>query len=127
MEEIIALFGESEKGQFHTPYYCQSIIDLCETLGNPPKESQGLFFAIQALFFNRSLLFFRVEEEGFSIEDYLKGIKQLQDVANMKKIKALCFPGVGSKEIIEATHPILYNHKSLLITTEKDFYDYLTL
>jgi hypothetical protein len=35
-------------------------------------------------------------------------------------------PGVGDAEIIDATNPICSLYHSLLITTEKDLYDYLT-
>ena len=45
----VALFGEAEKGEFRTAYFCQSLEQLEEALGHPPKESKGLTYAVQAL------------------------------------------------------------------------------
>jgi hypothetical protein len=40
---------------------------------------------------------------------------------------ALCMPGVGDSMIIDAAAPICTLHRLILILTEKDMYDYLTL
>ncbi len=123
----IALFGESEKGYFHKAYCCRSLEELSGCLGEPPSsECQGLAFAVQALMYGRQVLFFRVKEEGFSREDYLKGLQLLKEQTYLSKIAAIGLPGVGSSEIIEATTPICSSHKSLLIMSERDLYDYLT-
>lgn len=122
----IALFGESEKGEYNTAYYCTSMPQLCDFLGEPPHaDCQGLPFAIQALLNERGVIFFRVHEEGFSTEDYLFGLQFLENKKLFPNIAALCLPGVGNAEIIDATSPICTLHKSLLIVTERDFYDYL--
>ncbi len=123
MRSIIALFGESEKGQFKKPYLVHELPELIDCLGNPPQESEGLFFAIQALLYKREVIYFRVREEGFSRADYMNGFKYLRGV---KQVNALCLPGVGDAEILEASYPICELHKSQIITTEKDLYDYLT-
>ena len=89
-------------------------------------RARGSFFAIQALLYNREIIFFRVTEEGFSHPDYAFGFKYLGDREKVKVVNALCLPVVGDKEILQASHPICEIHKSTLITTQKDLYDYLT-
>ena len=125
MKQVIALFGESEKGQFKTPYFLKEISQLMDLLGNPPEESLGLFFAIQALLFQRELIFFRVEEEGFSFPDYVLGLRYLEE-NRTDKLQAICMPGVGDPEIIDFSQNSLQIHNNFLITNEKDFYDYLS-
>jgi hypothetical protein len=122
----IALFGESNAGDFHKGYLCKNIVQLCECLGEPPHESaQGIPLAIQALMFNYTVLFFRVKEEGFSRSDYFHGLKMLQKKEGLPKLGAVCLPGVGDSEIIQACDPICHIHKSLLFLTDRDLYDYL--
>ena len=123
----VALFGEAEKGDYQKPFLCQSVAQLLDLFGNPPLNSQGIYYAIQALLFQHALLFFRVKEEGFSYEDYLCGLHLLQKQTFIPRIDAVCLPGVGNMEIIGALTPIIEIYHSLLITNESDFYDYLTL
>lgn len=123
MRHIVALFGESEKGQFKKPYILHELPQLIDLLGNPPAESEGLFFAIQALLYQREVIYFRVEEEGFSRSDYMLGFKHLEE---LKQLNALCLPGVGDAEILEASQRICEIHKSHIISTQKDLFDYLT-
>jgi len=123
----IALFGEAQRGHFRTAYFCKTLEELREHLGEPPTENcLGLSFAVQALLFKRNVIYFRVHEEGFSTQDYLSGLDFLIQKEQFPEIAALCLPGVGNTEIIEATIPICHLHKSFLIFTEKDFYDYIT-
>jgi len=122
----IALFGEAEKGEFHIPYLCRSLAQLDDFFGNPPPESQGLYYAVQALLFKRDLIFFRVKEEGYSTEDYLLGLEALEKQQLIHDIAAICTPGVGDRELIQAINPVCEIYHSILITTESDFYDYLT-
>ena len=126
MKHVIALFGESEKGKFQTPYHLKALPQLMDFLGNPPPETEGLFFAIQALLYDREIIFFRVENEGFSKHDYLHGFQYLGNKDKVQSVHAICLPGVGDTEIIQATSPLCDVHKSHLITTQKDLYDYLT-
>ena len=127
MVYTVALFGESERGEFRIPYYCQTLVQLSEFLGEPPSgDCQGLAFAIQALLFHREVIFFRVREEGFSINDYLKGLTLLEDREKTPMLSAIGLPGVGNSEIIEATTPICESHRSFLILTQHDLYDFLT-
>ncbi len=126
MRHTIFLFGEAEKGDFCTPLLCKSLPQLAETFGNPPEESLGLIYAVQALMFDRELIYFRVKEEGFSISDYMRGIRLLENKEVFRELTAICMPGVGDAEIIDATSPICCLYRSLLITSEKDLYDYLT-
>lgn len=126
MRHVVALFGEAEKGQFKTPYFLKSLPQLIDLLGQPPHESEGLFFAIQALLFERELIYFRVAEEGFSIADYYNGLKILEDREVVKRLHAICLPGVGDGKIIDASQNICSLHRSFLITSERDLFDYLT-
>lgn len=126
MRRTVFLFGEAEKGEFCTPLFCHSLPQLAETLGNPPEESQGILYAVQAILYERELIFFRVKEEGFSIQDYQQGLKLLKNRAATFEIAAICMPGVGDVEILKATSPICHLHKSFLIVNEKDLYDFLT-
>lgn len=126
MRHVVALFGEAEKGPFQTPHLLKDLPQLVDLLGQPPPESEGLFFAIQALLFQRELIYFRVEEEGFGYADYLSGLKFLRDREKVKTLQAICMPGVGDRKILDASQSLCHIHKSLLITTQKDLYDYLT-
>lgn len=66
MQQIVALFGEAEKGAFKKPHILNKLPQLYDLLGNPPQESEGLFFAVQALLYNREIIFFRVADEGLA-------------------------------------------------------------
>jgi hypothetical protein len=127
MKHIIVLFGEAEKGQFQKPHHVNSLGELVDSLGNPPVESEGLFFAVQSLLYKRKIIYFRVAEEGFSFSDYYQGFKYLvEDKENIKNIHALCLPGVGDTKILDASELVRQIHKNFLITNQKDLYDYLT-
>lgn len=118
----IALFGEAEKGLYRTPHLCKSLHDLSYYFGNPPDDSRGMYYAIQAILYERDLIFLRVEEEGYSVDDYLAGFKVLKD----QQLAAICMPGVHENRILNAIQPIIDLYQSILITNEADFYDYMT-
>ena len=126
MQRVIALFGEAEKGQWEKPHIIKGLPELIDLCGNPPPESEGLFFAIQALLYEREVIYFRVQEEGFSKSDYFSGLKFLKNKNQTKQLHALCMPGVGDSEIINASNPVCEIHKTHLIITQKDLFDYLT-
>lgn len=121
----IALFGEAEKGEFHTGYQCDSLPQLENLFGHPPRGTQGLYFAIQSILYHYHLIFFRVKEEGFSLSDYLIGFKTLQESPLISHIVAIGVPGVGDKEVLEAATPLILTYHPILITSEADFYDYI--
>lgn len=122
----IALFGEAERGEYHTAYFCSSLQQLADYLGNPPDHSRGLDYAVQALHYHHNLIFFRVREEGFSSQDYFHGVHLLKSQNLHNSLAAICIPGVGSSEIIDAMCGLCIIYHSLLITTASDLYDYLT-
>lgn len=122
----IALFGEAERGEFNTAYFCESLAELDEFFGNPPSQSKGLYYAVQALLFKRHLIFFRVLEEGFSTQDYLTGVRLLEQQQLIPQLDAICIPGVGDPTVLNALQPICRQYHSILISNEADFYDYLT-
>ena len=118
----IALFGEAEKGSFNEGLICSEVTQLMDCYGNPPAESSGLYYGIQALLYHYELIFFRVEQEGFSKQDYFNGIKILSESTFLQSIHAICTPGVGDHAIIHALTPLC----SILIMNESDLYDYLS-
>lgn len=120
----IVLFGEAEKGSFAKGFVCDKITELQDFFGNAPQGSCGLHLAIQALFYQYQLIFFRVREEGFSKNDYLDGIKVLSNSPLLYNVDAICAPGVGDRSIIEALLPIYAVHHPILIMSEIDFQDY---
>jgi hypothetical protein len=124
--QTIALFGEAEKGEYRKAHFCQTVPQLLEDFGQPPPHSLGIYYAIQALLYQRSLIFFRVKEEGFSYQDYLLGLNFLQKNEIFSQLAAICLPGVGDAEIIEAISPVCALYHSILIMNEADLYDYLT-
>jgi len=122
----LVLFGEAEKGHLHRGILCQTLPELIDIFGHPPPASRGLVFAIQSLLYGQELIYFRVQEEGYSHEDYFRSIKQIDESEWASNIAAYVLPGVGDSEIIQALTPLCHTHHSLLITTQSDLYDYLT-
>jgi hypothetical protein len=122
----IALFGEAEKGDYKTAYLCRSLEELANSFGNPPVHSRGLDYAVQALLYRCQLLFIRVREEGFSEQDYFAGVHLLKIQEAIPSIMAICMPGVGNGEIINAVIPICQRYNSILVISEADLYDYIT-
>jgi len=125
MKPTVFLFGEAERGEFGVPLICGSLPELCDVLGNPPEESQGISYAVQTLLYRRDLMFCRVREEGFSVNDYMQGFKSLTTEKWVPQLQAIIIPGVGDKEIVEAATHVCDLYKSVLVLTEKDLYDYL--
>lgn len=121
----IALFGEAEKGEFQRGYLCNQLEELVSLFGNPPAESRGLFYATQAILYHYPLIFFRVKEEGFSKEDYFKGVKILSESELITQVKAICTPGVGDREIMEPLFGLCKTYHQFLITNERDWIDYI--
>jgi hypothetical protein len=126
MNHRVFLFGEAERGAMRSPIHLNSLPAILQQLGNPPPDSIGIDYAIQTVLFKRELIFYRVREEGFSLSDYFDGVKLLYNSGNKLRLSAICLPGVGDAQIIEALGPICHKINSVLILNEKDLYDYLT-
>ena len=124
--KVVFLFGEAERGAFCTPLRIESLAELADRCGNPPEGSLGIAYGVQALLFERELFFYRVKEEGFSLSDYMRGMRALEDGKVVQELAAICLPGVGNQEIIEAAGNVCLQRGSFLIASEKDLYDYLT-
>lgn len=122
----VVLFGEAEKGCFRTAYYMDSLPQLADHLGNPPPESVGLIYAVQVILYERNLIFFRVKEEGYSYQDYFHGLRVLEREGGELNLAAICLPGVGDGEIIDAVGSLCDSFNSLIIMNQPDLYDYLT-
>ena len=127
MKGTIFLFGAAEKGAVCQPISLDSLEELLYQLGHPPDESEGITYAIQALLFQHSLMYFRVAEEGFSYGDYMLGLKWLKKTPVQLHLAAICLPGVGDEEIIQGATSVCFQHQCTLIVSEKDLYDYLTV
>ncbi|MCB1135702.1 MAG: hypothetical protein KDK78_05485, partial [Chlamydiia bacterium] len=104
-----------------------SLAQLVDNFGNPPPDSKGLHLAVQSLMYERDIIFYRVREEGFSVQDYFKGLQNLQLALGQVSLVAIALPGVGDEEVIDYSMHICHQIKSVLITTEADLYDYLTV
>ena len=127
MKSRIFLFGEAEKAKSCQPLAIGSLADLSEKVGNfSTSGGQGLDCAVQILLFNHELIFYPVREEGFSPEDYFRGIEFLEKEGKTMQLCAVSLPGVGDPQIIDALMPICQREKLLLILCESDLYDYLT-
>ena len=126
MSRLVALFGEAKKGKVATLSFIQSVIQLNEKYGDPPRESWGIFFAIQFLLYENELVYIRVRDEGFSQQDYFKGINRLIESKKIFSLSGICLPGVGDTSIIDAAVSACRKYQCLMITTERDLYDYLT-
>ncbi len=120
---FIALFGEAERGQLDTLYFCPSLPVLFERLGEPPTDTQGLYFAVQTILYHFPVIFFRVREEGVSIQDYLFGFRLLRNL----NFAALFLPGASQSMLIDEGVHLCQETHSLLIVNESDFYDYMSL
>ena len=124
---VVALFGEAEKGDLQTIYFCNSLGQLFDFFGHPPQDTTGLFYAIQALLYGKSLIYFRVHEEGLSDKDYLFGLHLMREYStSIPKLSALFLPQVGSQAIINEGLELCQAHQGILLMQEADFYDYLT-
>ncbi len=123
----LALFGQAEKGLRDTVYFCRSLRELFDQLGEAPQNTRGIYFAIQALLYGTSVIYFCVKEEGVSADDYISGFRYLRHISpSIITLQALFLPGVGSSLLIDEGISICHEHHSLLIVQEADFYDYMT-
>ena len=123
---MLFIFGEAEKGPFCRPVLCKEPLELFNQFGHAPQESYGLILALQSIFYQRPVLFFRVEEEGYSLNDYYKGLELLQTDWDSIPIQGIALPGVSNLEIIEKTERFIFKKRSLFLMNEKDFFDFLT-
>lgn len=124
---ILTLIGEAEKGDLCTGVFCSSLWQLWDTFGEPPRETEGLFYAIQSLSFGKPVLFFRVEEEGFSLAEYEVCLESLDKaIPYSDPLGALFLPKVGTQEVIEHSLHICEEHAGILIMNDMDFFDYLS-
>ncbi|NGX30910.1 MAG: hypothetical protein K940chlam8_00264 [Chlamydiae bacterium] len=124
---IIACFGEAKKGKMATPYYIKNTDHLYENLGEPIKDTQGLDFAIKTLHSNQAVLFFRVEDEGLSKEHYLKGLNFLKKNTLQKRLLGIYLAGCFDPDVVHMATSVCMFHKTLLLATQKELIDYLTL
>lgn len=123
---MIFIFGQAEKGVFCRPTYLRQPIELFQQFGHPPDTSGGIPFALQTLMVSKPCIFYRVEEEGYSLNDYLRGLDILKSDWEHIKLEAIGIPGVGNSELIEKTERFCFKKRSLILLNEKDLFDFLT-
>ena len=123
---MLFVFGQAERGLLCHPVLCREILDLLYQFGHPPAMTSGLFFAIQSITLQTPCVFFRVEEEGFSHADYLRGLNILKNHWKDVPIQAIGLPGVGDVNLIEKAECIFTKKRTLLLLNEKDLFDFLT-
>jgi hypothetical protein len=127
MRARVMVFGESTKGAFSRLHRPRTVEDLANLLGQPPEGSHGLYLATQTVLLEHELLFWRVDEEGFSPQDYWLGAKMLAELSDQRiTIDAVGLPGVGDWSIIESMQRALRGHHPLLLMSARDVYDYLS-
>lgn len=125
MKDVVTIFGESEKGPLGTLLSIDSLPKLAESLGVPTDGSEGLHLAVQTLMSNKTVLFYRVTEEGSNIAEYARGLKLLQEL-EMPTLVALALPGIGDPEIQHLAKALCKAKHSILIVNQRDFYDIMT-
>lgn len=123
---MIFIFGQAEKGVFCRPTYLKNVVDLLHNFGHPPELTSGISFAVQSLLLKKPCIFYRVEEEGYSLNDYLKGLDILKSDWENVKLEAIGMPGVGNPRVIENTERFCLKKRSLILVTQTDLFDYLT-
>ena len=122
----ILLFGESAKGLPQTAYVCHTLEELIDYVGEPTNPySLGVPLAIQSILMQKSVVFFRVLEEGYSYQDYEKGLFFLKQKA-FPNLTAIGVPGLGNKKLIDAFTQVCPLYQCVLLTRQADLYDYLT-
>tara|TARA_A100001015_G_scaffold314286_1_gene423398 strand:- start:745 stop:1146 length:402 start_codon:yes stop_codon:yes gene_type:complete len=126
MSYTVAIFGEAEKGEIAQLHPITSPAQLNDTLGSPPIGSEGISIAIRFLLSKKKVLFIRVSEEGFSLENYFRGLHLLEKERDLPRVTALCLPGVGDHVILDACDSFCHKHSALIISSQKDLFDYLT-
>ncbi len=124
MSYVFCLFGESRRGIFGEPMLFSELEELSLVLGEPLEGRAGGHDAIQILLYQYKLLFFRVQQEGVSLEDYYKGFTWLQKSSS--PVTAMKLPGVGNRAVLGAAHAICQEKGSILVIDETDFYDFAT-
>lgn len=124
MKTTLALFGEAEKGSYDTAYFCHFIEDVYRYLGN--KKTKGLSLATQGLTHGYDILYFRVQEEGYSLDDYFFGLQFLNAHTESLQLAALALPGVGDLYVIEAVRSLCQKYHCLLLVSDQDLYDLVT-
>ena len=123
---MLFVFGQAQKGVLCRPTLCRSAQELFQTFGHPPEETQGILFALRAVLLNQMCIFFRVKEEGFSVQDYLLGLHILKSQWDHIQLQAIGLPGVGDIQLIEQTEIICHKKKTLLVINEQDLFDFLS-
>ena len=115
----LAIFGQTEKGSLGSVYAIDNLTELFNKLGCATIDSKAIFYAIEAIYYDRKVLFVPVKEEGSNLEEYREGIKKLKQ----HSVDAIFVPGVGNASLLSFATSTL---KAVVFMTGEDTYDYLT-
>jgi hypothetical protein len=127
MRARVVVFGEASKGAYSSWHRPKDLCELDAILGQPPAGSRGLYLATQTVLLQHELLFLRVDEEGYSPQDYWRGVQLLAELADHRiSIDAIGLPGVGDWTLLEAIEKALRGRQPLILTSERDLYDCLS-
>lgn len=121
----IVIFGESTKGEFLNLFPIRTLPDLSTFLGGPTSSGIGIHMAIQSLLFEKEVLFIKVFEEGYDLDHYSLGLKEIDRNPDLL-IDAIALPGAGSNEIVKKASLLAKKKKAFIVLTEKDLYDFMT-
>lgn len=124
---MIACFGQTSKGRFGQPYYLKNAKSILSILGKVPEDTLGMPFALEMLKAHKDILFFRVAEEGLSLDDYLRGLQFLKKNCIQKRLLGIYLSGCFDKEVVSLAVRICNWHKSILLATQKEMIDYLAM
>lgn len=122
---MLFIFGESEKGVLCRPTLCNTIVDLFQNFGHPPEGANGLFCATQTVLMKKPCVFFRVKEEGYSLDDYLKGLDILKNDWKGVTLQGIGIFGCSDKDVIEKTERLCLQRRSLILINQSDLFDIL--
>ena len=125
-KRTILIFGESKEGQFQKLLFINSLPKLATILGEPTETGIGVHIAIQAMLYNLEVLFYKVKEEGSDEDAYLQGFRLIEKEAPSLILGAIALPGASTPKILEIANSLCDLHNSLILSNERDLYDYIT-
>lgn len=120
----VVIFGEAQVGPYMRFSSCKDLAELMECFGEPPDNTMGLHYAVKALLSEKPCIFFRVTEEGYSVEEYYCGLQNLDKIPD-HTFSAIFIPGMSNQEFVNAALRYCHLHQHLLFMNPADFYDWM--
>lgn len=124
---MIAIFGEAEIGSFKSLITLNSIPELTDKLGRPTKKGIGIHMAIQAILYDREILYYRIpNEEEPSCKEYLHGLNLLGRSTFINPLVAIALPAVNHRDILYRAKHLCHHCKILFLPNERDLYNFIS-